>query len=201
MSDEAQAKMVLALGDAVDSLIEQAERQQKVAQGVLSTGSEALKAVSLAGNEHRTLAKELPRQVQDAIKGALDGAATKAAGILSSQFTDANEQARLAAVRYEDAARVLRWQLVAACAGAWAATIALVVLVVWYMSGEIRTLREDSRMLGTAVAYLEKKPQGAQLALCNPRNNSQDLCVNVQIAKNRWEWQVLAKRSETTTAQ
>lgn len=197
MGDEAQARMVLALGDAVDSLIEQAERQQKVAQDVLSTGSEALKAVSLAGIEHRVLAKELPGQVHAAIKGALEGAADKAAGILSSQFTDADEQARLAAKRYENAARVLRWKLVAACVAAWAATIALVVLVVWHMNGEVRTLREESRMLETVVAYLKQNPQGAQLALCNPRDNSQDLCVYVQIAKNKWELQGLAKRPET----
>jgi hypothetical protein len=174
MSDETQAKIVLALGDAVDSLIEQAERQLKVTQGVLSTGSEAIKAVSLAGNEHRALAKELPRQVQEAIKDALDGAAIKAAEILSSRFTNADEQAKLAADRYEKAARKLHWKLVVACAIAWSATIALVVL---YMNEEIRTLREDSRMLKTTMAYLKQKPQGAQLTLCNPGKKSQYLCV------------------------
>lgn len=197
MSDEAQTKMVLALGDAVDSLIEQAARQQKSTQEVLSTGSEAIKAVSLAGDEHRALARELPRQVQEAIKGALDGAAIKAAEILSSRFTNADEQARLAAYRYESAARALWWKLVVGCAIAWSSTIAFVVL---YMDGEIQTLREDSRMLKTTVAYLKQKPQGAQLTLCNPGNNTQDLCVYVQIAKNKWELQALAKRSETTTA-
>lgn len=195
MTDEEQAKMVLALGDAVDSLIEQAERQQKFAQGVLSTGSEALKAVSLAGNEHRGLAKELPRQVREAITGALDGAATEAARILSSQFTNADEQARRAADRYQNAARVLGWKLLAVCAGAWAATVALVVLVALYMSGEVRALREDSNMLETTVTYLKQNPQGAQLALCNPRNNFNDLCV-----KDKWGWQVLAKRHVADSA-
>ncbi|MCX9158551.1 hypothetical protein OPU71_20710 [Niveibacterium sp. 24ML] len=197
MSDEAPANMVLALGDAVDSLIEQAERQQKVAEGVLAAGKEALDVVSRAAKEQRVLTTDLPRQVQEAIIGALDGAATKAAGALSSQFTEANEQAERAARRYENAARALRWKVVAACAGAWAATVTLMVSAGWYMSGEIRTLYEDSRMLATAVTYLKDKPQGAQLALCDRHNDTRDLCVYVQTAKNKWEWRVLAKRSET----
>lgn len=201
MSEEAQAGMVLALGDAVDSLIEHADRQQKVVQEVLSTGSEALKAVSLAGNEHRALARELPKQVKEAISVALDGAATKAAEILSSQFSEADEQARLAAERYESVASTLRWKLVAIGIGVWAATTVMVVLAVWYMSVEVRALREDRGMLEATVAYLKQHPQGAHLSLCNSQNNFQDLCVSVQTAKNKWEWQGLARRAEKSGAQ
>lgn len=196
MDGETQAKMVLALADAVDSLVEQATHQQKAVQGVLTTGGEALKAVALAGNEHRTLAKDLPKQVKEAITEALDGAAAKAAGILSSNFTDADEQARLAADRYERAARTLRWKLIAGGVGAWAVTVAVMALVVWYASAEVKALYEDRTMLATTLAYLKQNPQGAQIRLCNSRNNFQDLCVYVQTAQNKSEWQRLAKRPE-----
>jgi hypothetical protein len=201
MSDEAQAKLILALGDAVDALLEQAERQQNVVQGVLSVGGEALKAVSLAGNEHRALARELPKQIKESITGALDGAAVKAAEILSSQFADADKQASLAADRYEKAARVLGWKWIGVAIGAWAATVVIAILAISYTSAEARILREDSGMLATVMRYLQQNPQGAQIALCNPRAGAQTVCVYVPIAKNKWEWRVLAQRPEPHSQQ
>lgn len=190
METEAQAKMILALGDVVDSLIEQAEQQQKSVQGMLANGGEAINVVSLAGKEYRDLAKELPKQVKEMIASALDGAASKAAGILASKFTEADEEARLAASRYESAARILRWRIIAVVTGAWVTTVAIAVLMIWYTSAETQALRQDRAMLETVMTYLERSPQGAQIARCGDQLNL--LCVNVQTAKNRWEWQRLA---------
>jgi hypothetical protein len=195
MGDQTQASMVLALGDAVDSLLGQAEQQQKVVQGVLSVGNEALKAVSLAGNEHRALAKDLPKQITETISGSLDGAAAKAAEILSSRFSDADEQAHLAAERYESAAHGLRWTWLGVAIGAWAVTVAMTSLAIWYTNAEVRILREDSGMLASVTNYLQQHPQGAQIALCNLSSSAQDLCVYVQVAKNKWEWRVLTHSS------
>lgn len=194
MSDEAQARMILALGDAVDSLIEQAERQQRNVQGMLANGSEAINAVSLAGKEHRDLAKELPTQVKEVIVRSLDGAGRKAAGILASNFTEADEQAQLAASRYENAAQTLGWKTIIIVTGAWVATVAIAVLMIWYTSAETQELHQDRAMLQTLMTYLERSPQGAQVARCGTQSNF--LCINVQTAKNRREWQILAGPTE-----
>lgn len=190
MGTEAEAQIILALSDVVDSLIEQAERQQKSVQGMLANGSEAINVVSLAGKEHRDLAKELPKQVKEVIASALDGAAGKAAGILASKFTEADKQAKLAANRYENAARTLRWKTIAVITVAWVATVAIAVLMIWYTSAETQALRQDKAMLETVMTHLKRSPQGALIARCGPQLNI--LCVNVQTARGKGEWQMLA---------
>lgn len=190
MSDEVQAKMILALGGAVDSLIELAERQQKSAQEMLANGSEAINVVSIAGKEYRDLAKELPKQLKEVIVGAFDGAASKAAGILALKFTEADEQAQLAASRYEKAARTLRWKIIAVVTSAWIMTVAIAISMIWYTSAETLSLRQDRAMLETVMTYLKDLPQGTQIARCGTQSNL--LCVNVQTAKKSWEWQRLA---------
>ena len=199
MNDEVQAKMILALGNAVDSLIEQAEQQQKSTQGILAKGSETINAVSLAGKEHRDLAKELPKQLKEVIVSTLDGAASKAAGILAVKFTEADEQALLAASRYERAARTLQWKIIAVVTSAWVATVAISTSMIWYTSAETQSLRQDRAMLETVMSYLKDIPQGTPIARCGPQSNL--LCINVQTTKGRGEWQILAGPTESMSKQ
>lgn len=190
MSDEAQAKMILALGNAVNLLIEQAERQQKSVQGILANSSKAIDVVSIAGKEHRDLARELPKQVKEAIDGALEGAAREAARILTSKFTEADEQAQRAASRYERTARTLNWKAILIVTVAWVATVAIAVMMVWYTGAENQALRQDRATLKAVMTYLEMSPQGAQITRCGTPSNS--LCVYVQTTRNGWELQMLA---------
>lgn len=190
MSDEAQSKIILALGDVVDSLTKEAERQQRCVQGMLENGSKGINAVSLAAKEHQDLAKELPIQVKTAIASALDGAASKAAGVLTSKFKEADEQAQLAARRYENAAKITHWKTIFILVCTWVATVAIAVLMIWYTSTENQSLRRDRGTLKTILTHLEKSPEIVQISLCGAQKNL--LCVYVQTEKGKWEPRLLA---------
>lgn len=187
MDDETQSSLVLALGNAVGSLIEQAQQQQRDAHAVLAKSGETINEVSRTSKEYRELANALPQRVKEVITSSLDEAATKAAEILASKFTEADKQAQRAAIRYENAARRMSLKIIAIATVTWVLTVATVVFIFWYTSTATQALRQDRAKLESVMEYLNHFPKGTRIARCGD-----NLCTYVRTTKSRGTWMMLA---------
>lgn len=184
MSNEAESKLLAALGSVVNSLIRQAEQHQKAVSTLLTQGETANKEVASAAREYRVIASSLAGEVTKAIGKELDGAADRAGDRLAAKFTTADAAAVAAACRYDDAASAIKPKMLGLLVLGWIGTLGIALVIGWYLNARAYELKRENEAFQAVFALLNKSPQfSASITLCGIENGQQLLCSGVPSGK------------------
>lgn len=186
---EKESKFVASMAAAVHVLIDVAEGQQAAVAGLLKETRDAAKSTAEAAQLSKKSNEELPALVSASVERAFEGAATQAATLLTKKFVLADQQACLAAERYERAARLLGWRMVVAACTLGAVMLAVVTTLI------LRSIpyQEEIRVLQDTVDRLERRGGRAQTMSCPGDRNTKRLCVRVfDLQTKQEEWRVIA---------
>lgn len=176
------------------------EKHHEIIGGLLETAirdqvaiQHAVKGMAAATAAQQTAARELPgkisRSASEAIKPAVDDAATQ----VTKHFINANRDADRAALAYQQAAKFSMVWVVAAALMATAIGAAAVVAVAWMLtptSVEIQALRDERALLQRDIAALEDKGARVDFTQCRLSNNPgrSRLCARIDPAFESQTW-------------
>lgn len=182
-------KQLGAVGDALHNLWDAAAEQQKTVAQQQLTANLAIDGINTATSSINQAAKSLKGQLATEVQDALKDASTKAAELLTKKFTEANEQANLAAANYRSAVKWASWRVFGIAIGLG---LAITAGGSYVLHEEIQMLRDERAQLLRTVNVLEQRGGRATVTSCADQSYSQRMCVHVVDDRTRQKyWMII----------
>lgn len=175
--------------DMLQSLVDAAAKVMDAAYADEASANRAIAQMRAVANNIEYRSEEIKKQLSKSIESFADRTASLAAAKLLEKFKQADEQADMAAKRYNTAARLLTLKLVGVAFAVQCAVVGAVYgILVWRVPSfeEAHEAQQQVAVAKDAVNKLVAKGGGAWLTNCDDNGRSR-LCIRTdERSKNSW---------------